>query len=243
MALLSRILPSNLKYWNAYAPVLKVLQHSKLYQGMAGEVRDKLDLNPQDRVLEAGSGTGNWLIPTAPLVHSVVGVEFSPKMLAVARQRAEGLENVTFMQADLDGNLFLQPEGFTKAASVAVHGYLSNRQQLTAQVAEALAPGGLFAMATPRLGAKFLDVLRAEVRQRLGGEKSDRTWRSWARLPLGLLAAVFGVVAQLKARAGDFHFYAQPELELEFRRAGLDVVSSTITYANQYLLVVGRKPV
>ena len=55
----------------------------------------------QQTVLELGSGNGRWAVALAPLVGRYVGVDFSPTMVAAARQRAAqcGLNNVTFCEA------------------------------------------------------------------------------------------------------------------------------------------------
>ena len=51
-------------------------------------------------VLEVGAGTGAFAIPLAQRGFAVTHVDFSPAMLALARQRAEGLENVQFVEAN-----------------------------------------------------------------------------------------------------------------------------------------------
>ncbi|MCX5751494.1 MAG: class I SAM-dependent methyltransferase [Candidatus Saganbacteria bacterium] len=241
--LLKRVLPSDKRYWNFYAPVLEVLRSSRRYNTLVSEVNKQLDLKPTDRVLETGTGTGNWAIPSCLLAGQVVGLEFSPAMVERAQRNLAGNNNVELRQWDLEKGLPQDLGVFHKAVSVAVHGYLKNRQQLTTQVAQALAPGGIFAMATPCLGAKFLDVLKAEVRESWQTDTFPRfVLKCFTKLPLGTVAAlVFGGIVQLKAKIGAAHFYAKDELEAEFRQAGLSVVYSTITYASQYLLVVGRK--
>src|SRR5687768_3463845 len=43
------------------------------------------------RVLDVGCGTGRHTLPIAEMGANVVGLDFSPEMLAVARRRIDGL--------------------------------------------------------------------------------------------------------------------------------------------------------
>ena len=51
-------------------------------------------------VLEVGAGTGAFSIPLTQRGFAVTHVDFSPAMLALAREKAEGLENVLFVEAN-----------------------------------------------------------------------------------------------------------------------------------------------
>ncbi len=64
-----------------------------------------LDLRPRQRVLDFGCGSGEPALAIAPLVApgSVLGLDLSPAMLAIARRRAElrGIRNVRFRAGDI----------------------------------------------------------------------------------------------------------------------------------------------
>ena len=51
------------------------------YDGLAAEYAERLDLQPTDRVLEVGCGSGCLLLRIKPLVAQIVGTDFSPGML------------------------------------------------------------------------------------------------------------------------------------------------------------------
>jgi len=59
-------------------------------------------VDPEDRVLEIGSGTGNISLHVAEHVASVVGVDISPEMVQVAKEKASQREarNVEFRVGD-----------------------------------------------------------------------------------------------------------------------------------------------
>jgi len=64
-----------------------------------------LDVRPRQRVLDFGCGSGEPALAIAPLVApgSVVGLDLSPAMLAIARRRAKlrGVRNVRFRRGDI----------------------------------------------------------------------------------------------------------------------------------------------
>ena len=64
---------------------------------------DRLQLKPGDRVLDVCTGTGDLvgaLLPRVEDAGSVVGLDFSAQMLAVAQKRFTDRPNVSFVQGD-----------------------------------------------------------------------------------------------------------------------------------------------
>jgi len=67
-------------------------------------VLTQLDIQEQDVVLDLFCGIGNFSLPLARYVRSVIGIEGHPALVERARQNADhnGLHNVHFQLADLD---------------------------------------------------------------------------------------------------------------------------------------------
>lgn len=65
-------------------------------------VNEHVKLQPTMRVLDIGCGSGVFSIALAKHVQSVVGVDFSPAMIAAARNKARecGAKNVRFVETD-----------------------------------------------------------------------------------------------------------------------------------------------
>ncbi|GLS92565.1 23S rRNA (uracil(1939)-C(5))-methyltransferase RlmD [Psychromonas marina] len=81
-------------------------------QQMVAQALTWLDVNKQDKVLDLFCGLGNFTLPIATLVESVVGVEGVQKMVdrATDNAQANGINNSTFFQADLSAeHLSKQP--------------------------------------------------------------------------------------------------------------------------------------
>ncbi|HGJ5866789.1 23S rRNA (uracil(1939)-C(5))-methyltransferase RlmD [Arsenophonus nasoniae] len=86
---------------------------------MVAQALDWLALEPKDRVLDLFCGMGNFTLPIACHVHSVVGVEGVTELVAQGRYNASlnRLTNAEFYQADLELAIDCQPwakMGFNK---------------------------------------------------------------------------------------------------------------------------------
>jgi len=76
----------------------------KAFKGQYEVFREKVRLyiQPDDVVLEIGTGTGDIAFHIAPFCKKVVGIDISPEMIAIARQKnfESSLENLTFQAED-----------------------------------------------------------------------------------------------------------------------------------------------
>ena len=110
------------------------------------KVLDGLDVSPQWRVLEIGCGMGRLLLPLAPRVACVIGVDISEEMLRRAREHCASLPNVELLRTD--GRLdFLADGGFDFVFSHIVFQHLPRKAYAERYFREAfrvLAPGGIF---------------------------------------------------------------------------------------------------
>jgi ubiquinone/menaquinone biosynthesis C-methylase UbiE len=69
-------------------------------EAVRSEISGLLVLEGDERVVDVGTGAGTLALAIAPLVREVVGVDRVPELLALARERAVGFGNVTFVEAD-----------------------------------------------------------------------------------------------------------------------------------------------
>jgi 2-polyprenyl-3-methyl-5-hydroxy-6-metoxy-1,4-benzoquinol methylase len=91
------------------------------------DIIEKLDITPDDICLDIGCGTGNILIPLAPSVRSITGIDH-PKCLQVLKKRAAGRGNINL----IPGN-FLDiavKKTFDKIIVYSVLQYLANIKEL-----------------------------------------------------------------------------------------------------------------
>lgn len=100
-------------------------------------------LLPKFRVLDVATGTGFTALAFAPHVHSVVGLDVSPGMLAEAHQRAEaaGITNVTWTEGPAEALPFPDAAFCMVICRIAPHHFLDLGQFLS-ETARVLKPGG-----------------------------------------------------------------------------------------------------
>jgi arsenite methyltransferase len=109
-----------------------------------GIVREALGAAPGERLLDVGCGPGFYcfeLLDDVGPEGSVVGVDSSPAMLALAARRCAGHENVEFHEADAT-SLPVEDAGFDAAVCVQVLEYLPDASVGLAEMHRALRPGG-----------------------------------------------------------------------------------------------------
>lgn len=107
-------------------------------------VRSALAAEPGDRVLDVGCGPGFYvaeLLDTVGPGGSVVGIDVSGDMLAVAARRTEGHGNVGFHEGGATA-LPVPDESFDRAVSVQVLEYVEDVPAALGEMHRVLRPGG-----------------------------------------------------------------------------------------------------
>jgi ubiquinone/menaquinone biosynthesis C-methylase UbiE len=109
-----------------------------------GLVRSSLAAAPGERILDVGCGPGFLsaeLHEEVGSAGSVVGVDASPAMLALAARRCEGLGNVTFHEGDA-ASLPVADASFDGAVCVQVLEYVADTRAALGELYRAVRPGG-----------------------------------------------------------------------------------------------------
>lgn len=117
------------------------------YQRKLAETRARL--RPDMELLELGCGTGSTALVHAPHVRHIRAVDFSGRMIAIARAKAEaaGISNVSFEQGAVE-TLALAPASLDMVLALSLLHLLRNKHAVIAQAFHALKPGGLFVSST-----------------------------------------------------------------------------------------------
>lgn len=115
--------------------------------------RTQAHLTPEMDIFEFGCGTGGTAIAHAPHVRSVRAIDFSRRMLDLARQRAieAGVDNVTFEQGDIT-RIAVEPGRYDMVLGLSILHLLKDRKAAVARVYDMLKPGGRFVSSTACLG-------------------------------------------------------------------------------------------
>lgn len=139
----------DLRYWDRVSgKPAEMVEKLSTQQAFRHLIRTTLTLRPGDRVLDLGCGTGAYLSTLRDAVGPdghVLGIDYSPKMLAKAAARAAAWDNVEVRQTDAT-TVALEPGTYD---AVLASFSISATQDVPATVANvhrALRPGGrLFA--------------------------------------------------------------------------------------------------
>lgn len=169
-------------------------------------------MRPDMSVLEFGCGTGSTALVHAPHVGRYLATDFSPAMIAIARDKAAQAEagNLDFEVSSIEE--MEQPERpFDMILGMSILHLLPNRAGVIAKVHEMLAPGGLFVSSTACLG--------------------DMPWFLRAFVATGSALRVFPHI----------EVFTQAALERELERAGFELIENWRPGRDKALFLIARK--
>ena len=108
---------------------------------------------PDMEVLEFGCGTGGTAVIHAPYVRQIRAIDFSEKMLDIARRRATdaGVDNVSFERADI-ADLAEVDRRYDAVLGLSILHLLADKDAVIAKVFAMLKPGGIFVSSTTCIG-------------------------------------------------------------------------------------------
>ena len=122
----------------------------------------RAQLNGDERVLDLGTGTGSVAAAAAPLVGpggTILGVDVSPDMLKVARQRISTaqLEKVEFLEGQAE-SIPAEDDSFDVVLAGLSLMFVIDREKAAAEIGRVLRPGGRL-VATVWAGPESCDVV------------------------------------------------------------------------------------
>ena len=135
---------TQLVFDESLAEQLEVLYRSRDVLRRRALIREALDAKPGERILDVGCGPGFYvaeLLDEVGAEGSVVGIDGSGAMLAVAAHRCERHSNVAFHEADVLA-LPVEDASFDRALCVQVLEYVQDVQAALAEMYRVLRPGG-----------------------------------------------------------------------------------------------------
>jgi SAM-dependent methyltransferase len=118
-------------------------RHAALQERRADElgsrVGDFVPLTGDERVLDAGAGTGALAFALAPLVREVIAVELVPEMIQRGRRAAP--PNVTFVEGDIE-KLDFPRASFDLAGTLRTLHHIPRPELVIAELTRVTRPGG-----------------------------------------------------------------------------------------------------
>ncbi|MGI9305278.1 MAG: class I SAM-dependent methyltransferase [Gammaproteobacteria bacterium] len=143
----------SLGFWNMMAAryARKPIEDEESYQRKVQITQTYL--RPDMKLLEFGCGTGSTALIHAHCVQSIRAIDYSSKMIAIARNKAQaaGVSNVTFETSSIEE--MADPDGsYDAILGLSVLHLLDNKEAVIKKVFRLLKPGGLFVSSTVCVG-------------------------------------------------------------------------------------------
>jgi ubiquinone/menaquinone biosynthesis C-methylase UbiE len=230
-------------FWRRYLRYYDSLLEAIPYRDMVEDYRDHLQPGAFDRILDAGTGTGNVATVLLSRGARVVGIDFCPEALERCRKKAPEGE---FRFADLTEKLDFDSDDFDKIACCCVLHNLSRRDQDLAmmELHRVLKPGGLMALTVFATGFSRIKIYLESFRARWRGSDFGEAVLASLRFSLDTIRIVY-YVGRIKRRdrSGEIHFFSRDELEELVERAGFELIALDPVLAGQAFTAVMRKPI
>ena len=110
-------------------------------------VVERAGVEPGMDLLDVACGTGNASIPAANAGARVTGLDFSPELLEIARERAaDAMVEIDFVEGDAQ-ELPFEDDSFDRVVSTFGHMFAPDHERTAAEMKRMLRPGGVIAFA------------------------------------------------------------------------------------------------
>ncbi|MCC2616044.1 methyltransferase domain-containing protein [Aestuariibacter halophilus] len=206
------MLSKTARFWDKIAPRYAARPVDDLAGYQAKLAISEGYLSPETSLLELGCGTGSTALHHAPKVKHLVATDFSPSMLAIAKQKAaqQNCSNITFECADAST---FQPDcRFDVIMAHSLLHLVEGKETLIARIYDWLPPGGVFISNTPCI-ADIMPIFR------------------W----IGPLGEWLGLLPKLRV-------FSASELKSALQAAGFVIESEFQPTSRKALYLVCRKP-
>jgi len=139
-------------FWDLYSRVYDSVYSLMPYRQLLWDTYQSLELESGMRVLDAGCGTGNFehfIHSKQPPPVRIDALDFSAEMLARARNKCRGLDNVSFARGDLSMPLPFEDATFDRVLSINVLYALPDPDFTTGELLRVLKPDGILVVTSP----------------------------------------------------------------------------------------------
>lgn len=150
------------------------------HQIMCERLCEALCVSPAHRVLDVACGTGNTAVAAARRRAQVVGIDFAPGLLEMARQRveAEGMVGVEFVEGNIR-ELPFPDASFDLVISTLGASFMPDQKAMAKELVRVVKPGGRIAIAAyarQSLPSDIYDLSAALVPPPPGSGPPAYTW-------------------------------------------------------------------
>jgi ubiquinone/menaquinone biosynthesis C-methylase UbiE len=230
-------------FWTRYFTVYDTLNQARPYQAMIARQVALLAPSPGDRVLDAGTGSGNL---AAALSKSggidLVGIDFCEPAFELARRK---VPTAHFQFGDLTRTLSFPDASFDHVACSAVLHVLSADEQRVAlrELSRVLRPGGRLVLTAFADGFSALKVYAESLKEERRATSLPATVAFGLRYSWNTARILYYVWRiQRQHRRGAYAYVDERSLRDMLTAAGLEPQSLERTLAGQCVTALAVKP-
>jgi len=230
-------------FWDLRSGFYWFLENFIPYRKLMEEIIQKLEIKPNQYILDAGCGIGvleKFMIKKNISGLKVEAVDFSKDMLKKAQNKLKNNQNplIRFSQVNLDGSLPYKDNVFDAIVSNNVLFALSNLTFTIKEFYRVLKKGGKLVLSVPRPDFNGGKLLLNDFIQKKGWQKI----KSLIVLPfLFLFILPFELIIFRKEKKGIYHRFTKEKLENLLLDCGSTNIEISYSYADQNFLATANK--
>jgi ubiquinone/menaquinone biosynthesis C-methylase UbiE len=230
-------------FWDVRARFYWFLEDFIPYRKLIEDVVQKLEIKPNQYILDAGCGIGvleksiaNKNIPGL----KIEAIDFSESMLRRAKSKLKDSQTslIKFSLVNLNEPLPYQDKLFDAIISINVIYLLPNLSFTLKEFYRVLKREGKLILSTPRPDFNGFKLYFSDIMQKRGFQKI----KSLIMLLLYSLCILpFEFIISLREKMGVYHRFTKEKLEKLLLASGFQNIEIGYSYANQNFLVVANK--
>ncbi len=204
----------------------------------------KLDLEEGSRILDAGCGTGNFLLAFLRNQKNMqaVGVDFSPAMLNRCKNKLKEADNVFLLPADLNCPLPFSDEDFDGVICINVLYAVKKPQSFLKEINRVLKREGKLLLVTPISQPAMRPVFKEHVQ--LVRKKMSFFWPFYVIAQILWLAPslfLFVYINLKILKKCDYSFFEEGDLRKLVDLSGFNIENLERVYGGQNWFLLGKK--
>lgn len=232
--------------WNIYARVYdSILPGMSPYQQMIRQVYEALDPKKGDCFLDAGCGTGNYMLPFFDTGNDIelVGVDYSAAMLRRAQKKLKGREGkAIFHELDLNEELPFAKGSFKGITCINVLYAIKTPEVLLQELYRVLDSEGKLILITPLSEPKILPILV----EHLGALKVNypKLWRLvfFCQFVKLVIPAMIFIPINLYIKGNSrYHFFSENDIKSLLASHGFHIHEIGLIYGQQNWFIIAEK--
>src|SRR3989339_33552 len=244
--------------WRNYLEGFDILLETRDYMEYLEDLSDFIGLNPGEKMLDAGCGTGNLLIYIMSRLalqkkydsnwanSSFVGVDFvqealqnTEKKIETVRKKRKNLPTTTVQRVDLNnGPLPFGEEGFDKIVSSLLLSYVKDPKAVVRKLCGSLKPGGKIILTSLKPDADISQIYHRFMQKIKTTHSKDPHQQELLERGRGLINAAAGWI-EVEEEKGTFKYFSEDELVSFLEAEGIKITKRVLSFGKQAIVVVG----